>query len=289
MTVSTHKNAILRAFCAVILVWAADQALADDITFKKAKPAGEGKRIDVQIAPEDDWYRKTNREKLERQKQTDTQKEEIPAANVAPAVANPAGDLQDWFWSENSPAMADAAFDRMEKAVNTLSRNPSKSTRLAPRLATFHKLAETHGRDILIATLGKDVSPALILAVIAVESSGRSDAVSEAGAVGLMQLMEATAARFEVDDRTDPAQSIRGGAAYLSWLLKEFKGDPLLALAGYNAGENAVKSYNGVPPYPETRAYVPKVIAAWALARSLCMTVPKYPTDGCVFKKGPKT
>ncbi len=73
-------------------------------------------------------------------------------------------------------------------------------------------------------------------------------------------------------------------SAYLDWLLKEFKRDPLLALAGYNAGEGAVKKHKGVPPYAETRAYVPKVVAAWQVARTLCMTLPKYVTDGCVFK-----
>jgi soluble lytic murein transglycosylase-like protein len=148
----------------------------------------------------------------------------------------------------------------------------------------MQKLAETHGGNILLATLGKDVSPAFVLAVIGVESGGRAEAVSGAGAVGLMQLIPDTAARFNVTDSTDPAQNIKGGTAYLDWLLKEFKRDPLLALAGYNAGEGAVRKHKGVPPYAETRAYVPKVVAAWQVARTLCMTPPKYVTDGCVFK-----
>ena len=274
----------LGAIAALALV--AGTADANGITFKKAKKPGSSKRIDIQIKPEEDWYKRTHREKMNRQR---TEGGSQDTGKVQPVVAKPKAkaDSHDWFWSANSPALADAAFDRMEAALGTLSKNPAQSARLSPRIASYQAMADKHGKDILLATLGKDVSPALVLAVMGVESSGRTDAQSEAGAVGLMQLMEATAKRFDVSDRTDPAQSIRGGAAYLDWLLKKFKGDPLLALAGYNAGEGAVQKHDGVPPYPETRAYVPKVIAAWQVTRALCMTPPKYPTDGCVFKKGP--
>lgn len=266
-----------------------DSARAEGIVFKKAKPASSGKRIDVQIKPEEDWYKRTHREKMERAAAAPSTDSAQDQADETAAVAaiRPKGDLHDWFWTANSPLIEHAAFDRMERAVLTLSQNPARAAPLSPRIATYKKLADKYGGDILLATLGKEVSPALVLAVIGVESSGRADAESSAGAVGLMQLMNATADRFGVKDRTDPKQSIDGGAQYLAWLLKEFNGDPLLALAGYNAGENAVKKHKGVPPYPETRAYVPKVIAAWQVARSLCMTQPKFPTDGCVFKKGP--
>src|SRR5690606_32207957 len=119
--------------------------------------------------------------------------------------------------------------------------------------------------------------------VIAVESGGRADAVSSAGATGLMQLMPATATRFGVATATDPAANIRGGVAYLDLLMKEFGSDAVLALAGYNAGENAVKRAAGVPAYAETRGYVPKVLAAWQVARGLCLTPPMLAGDGCVF------
>ncbi len=132
-------------------------------------------------------------------------------------------------------------------------------------------------------TIDTGVSPALALSVMAVESSGRTAAVSSAGAQGLMQLIPDTAARFGVTDAFDPAQNIAGGIAYLDWLLEEFDGDVVLALAGYNAGEGAVVRAGGVPDYPETRGYVPKVLATWMLARSLCMTPPELPSDGCVF------
>ena len=86
-----------------------------------------------------------------------------------------------------------------------------------------------------------------------------------------MQLMPATAERFGVADRTLPADNIKGGVAYLNVLMKLFDRDPAMVLAAYNAGENAVKSHGGVPPFDETRAYVPKVLAAWSVARGLCL------------------
>ena len=98
-----------------------------------------------------------------------------------------------------------------------------------------------------------------------------------------MQLIPATAARFDVADAFDPAQNIKGGVAYLDWLMETFYNDPILALAGYNAGENSVRANGGVPPFAETRAYVPKVLAAWSVARQLCKTPPELPSDGCVF------
>ena len=99
---------------------------------------------------------------------------------------------------------------------------------------------------------------------------------------------EVDAERFGVTDSTDPKENIAGGVSYMDWLLTEFGGDAVLALAGYNAGENAVKNHDGVPPYSETRAYVPKVLAAWQVARGLCMTPPDLITDPCVFV-GPRT
>jgi soluble lytic murein transglycosylase-like protein len=101
-----------------------------------------------------------------------------------------------------------------------------------------------------------------------------------------MQLMPATADRFGVSDRMDPGANIRGGVTYLEWLLDHFDRDVVLALAGYNAGEGAVREHGGVPPYAETRDYVPKVLAAWELARGLCLTPPQLVSDGCVFRQG---
>lgn len=104
-----------------------------------------------------------------------------------------------------------------------------------------------------------DVSPNLVLAVIAVESAWRPDVVSHAGAQGLMQLIPETAARFGVRDPFDPEQNVRGGTQYLRWLLSLFQGDVTRALAAYNAGERAVLRHDGIPPYAETQDYVVKV------------------------------
>jgi len=106
------------------------------------------------------------------------------------------------------------------------------------------------------------VDPALVEAVIASESGFDSNAVSRAGAVGLMQLMPQTAARLGVRDPYDPAQNVAGGARYLRELLDRF-GDVELAVAAYNAGPAAVERYRGVPPYPQTQRYVRDVIARY--------------------------
>lgn len=101
----------------------------------------------------------------------------------------------------------------------------------------------------------------LLHAVITAESSYNPDAISKAGAVGLMQLMPETAKQYGVSNRRDPKQSIYGGSRYLRYLLKLFNNDLTLALAAYNAGEGTVKKYgNKIPPYKETRNYVNKVI-----------------------------
>ena len=189
----------------------------------------------------------------------------------------------DWYWTAVSPALEASGPARVTRAIDMLTRSPAGDAPAMPRLQSLQQIADRHGVDILSATIGTRVSPALVLAMIAVESAGRTEAVSSAGAVGLMQLMPATADRFGVTDRTRAEQNIRGGVAYMDWLLKEFGGDAVMALAGYNAGENAVKRHAGVPPYNETRAYVPKVLAAWTVARGLCLTPPELLSDPCVF------
>lgn len=189
-----------------------------------------------------------------------------------------------WFWDDVSPLIAQSGPGRLQMALTRIANPPAGQGVGAPRLQTLSGIAQSHGREILKSTVGKKVSPALVLAVIAVESAGRSDAVSHAGAQGLMQLMPATAARFGVSDSMVAAQNIAGGVAYLDWLMGEFNGDPVLVLAAYNAGEGAVRKNAGVPPYAETRGYVPKVLAAFQVAKGLCMTPPQLATDGCVFR-----
>ncbi|CAK0755933.1 soluble lytic murein transglycosylase [Gammaproteobacteria bacterium] len=104
------------------------------------------------------------------------------------------------------------------------------------------------------------VDAALVKAVVAVESGFYSEARSPKGAMGLMQLMPGTVRRFGVGDPWDPQQNVTGGVRYLRFLLDRFGGDLPLALAGYNAGENSVVRYGGLPPYQETREYVGRVL-----------------------------
>lgn len=106
-------------------------------------------------------------------------------------------------------------------------------------------------------TYGVDVD--LAMAVIAVESGFNPKATSRKQAQGLMQLLPDTQARFHVKDAYDPEQNIKGGLSYLRWLIAYFKGDVELVAAAYNAGENAVLRYRGIPPYPETRDYVKRI------------------------------
>ena len=204
-------------------------------------------------------------------------------AGAAQAGAAPTSAAFAWYWDRISPDLSAAARGRFQDAVDATDAGPTGQGVAAPRLQTLQGIAEAHGADILQATIGTRVSPALVLAVIAVESGGNPAAVSKSGAQGLMQLMPDTATRFHVAEATDPVANIKGGTAYLDWLMGQFGDDAVLALAGYNAGEGAVKRALGVPDIAETRGYVPKVLAAWKVARGLCLTPPELPSDGCVF------
>jgi len=106
------------------------------------------------------------------------------------------------------------------------------------------------------------IDPQLVMAVIRAESAFNTKALSNKNARGLMQLIPETAERFGVRDSWDPIQNIKGGTAYLHWLLRRFDGKVRLVLAAYNAGEGAVDRYHGIPPYQETQEYV-KRISAW--------------------------
>lgn len=108
-----------------------------------------------------------------------------------------------------------------------------------------------------------ELDPTLVQAVIQVESNYNPKAVSRKGALGLMQLIPATARRYGVSDPFDPQQNIEGGVRHLRDLLDLFEGDLNLALAGYNAGVNAVSKYGDIPPYRETRNYVTKVMSLY--------------------------
>jgi soluble lytic murein transglycosylase-like protein len=237
-----------------------------EFTFKMGKPPEKGtkKRITVQIEPEAD-------------------QQPQPANDGQSPVTTPDLANYAWFWTQVSPKRSVDGAERLGVAMQALGEGPEGAKVRSPRLQAVQDIARTHGAQILQATIGSRVSPALALAVISVESGGKPAAVSHKGAQGLMQLMPDTAERFGVTDRLSPAENIKGGVAYLDWLMEEFGNDAVLALAGYNAGENAVKSHEGVPPFAETRDYVPKVLAAYEVARSLCKTPPVLITDACAL------
>lgn len=133
---------------------------------------------------------------------------------------------------------------------------PQRSRRLRPIASRFDPLIRNTASRF-------GVDAALVKAVVHVESGFDPYAVSSKGASGLMQLMPQTASRYGVRRIFDPRQNITGGVRYLQYLLSEFAGNTRLALAGYNAGENAVTRYNGIPPYPETRGYVAQVMSLY--------------------------
>lgn len=127
-----------------------------------------------------------------------------------------------------------------------------------------HSAPERYASLVEQAATTHRLDPALVAAVIRVESNWQPRAVSPKGAKGLMQLMPATARRLGVRRSFDPAQNVGGGALYLSRLAEQFgEHEVEKVLAAYNAGEAAVETYNGVPPYRETREYVRKVMALW--------------------------
>ena len=132
-----------------------------------------------------------------------------------------------------------------------------RDDRWLARSAEFESLIERTARAV-------QLDPALLRAIIAVESGFDPRAVSRRGALGLMQLMPATAKRFGVSDAFDPAQNVAAGARYLRVLTDRFDDDLELVLAAYNAGEAAVERHGRrIPPYRETRRYVPRVLQVY--------------------------
>ena len=132
----------------------------------------------------------------------------------------------------------------------------------------FRLLAKATQYDSIIehAAVSAALEPNLLRAVIVVESGFNSRAVSKRGAVGLMQLMPATASRYGVFNRYDARQNVHGGARYLKFLIDRFGHDIRLALAAYNAGEEAVDRNGGqIPPFSETMAYVPRVLKIYKM------------------------
>ena len=232
--------------------------------FGKPPPANATKRITVFIEP------------VEPSDAPDT-------TEPTPAPQPDGGEHAAWFWGDIQPIGREGLVaSDLDVALRIIQACGPQS--ITPTAQDMQNMVQRWNPQILMSAGISNMSPALIAAVIWVESRGKPDAISPAAAQGLMQLIPATAERFGVDDPFDPVQNVTAGARYLSWLLDKFQGDPILMLAGYNAGENAVIQSGGVPDYAETRNYVPKVLAAYAIARMLCKTPPILVTDGCVFQ-----
>jgi soluble lytic murein transglycosylase-like protein len=168
----------------------------------------------------------------------------------------PADPRFQLFRKDRHGASEPARFNQLRN-----SNSPSFGLRYQPTRFSAH---------ILAAAKETKVEPALIHAVISVESGYNPSARSHAGAVGLMQLMPGTAERYGVKNRLDPAQNIHGGARYLRDLQVMFNNNLQLVLAAYNAGEQAVIKYGKkIPPYRETIDYVPKVLSHYHRYRTV--------------------
>lgn len=179
----------------------------------------------------------------------------VQAANMARTLGVPRGPVPDCLKPPETDPPPPPPPPRMAAAA---PRPPARFAEVPPPPNAPPAIV----RFVELVAPEYQLSPSLVLALMNTESRFDPLAVSPKNAQGLMQLMPDTATRFGVRRITDPVDNIRGGMAYLRWLLAYFEGDLTLALAGYNAGERAVERYRGIPPYAETRIYVWKIIGA---------------------------
>lgn len=202
----------------------------------------------------------------------------VAALSAATLPASVEAGKPAWFWGK---VPAKVTGGSRSGALGVIKSERAQGRRLFGSKALIRKVLGRYRGEIEAAAKAARVSEALILAVIMVESGGNARAISPAGAQGLGQLMPGTARRYGVRNSFDPAQNLKGAALYLSDLIDMFRGDLVLALAAYNAGENAVERFKGVPPYRETRNYVPKVLGAFQAVGAFCRTPPRSARRQC--------
>ena len=165
--------------------------------------------------------------------------------------------MLNWLAMDIQQVILQRLLERLQKRVTEQSPQsvrPQRQGATSVPVTPFDALIEQ-------ASAKYGVDPQLVKSVIKVESNFDPEAVSHAGAKGLMQLMDATAADLGVEDSFDVAQNIHGGVAYLAQQLRRFHGDVRLALAAYNAGPGTVARYQDVPPIAETQSYVQRVLS----------------------------
>lgn len=164
------------------------------------------------------------------------------------------------WYSNVTPAAQDTA---RFKLIEVKGRATARASCKGMTDSKLNERAAYYSRSINEFAKEYRMDPKLIKAVIRNESCFDKDAVSPAGAEGLMQLMPATAKALGVTDSFMPQQNLRGGIQYLSALVNQYENNLALALAAYNAGPGAVEKYNGVPPYAETQKYIERVMKSY--------------------------
>lgn len=192
----------------------------------------------------------------------------LPVVGLLPSSAG-AATVGNVFVSYAADGVPSYASQRLDASYRLFIRGETTSAtrKLATRAASDGQASNRAELAPLIEHYARlhNVTPALVAAVVGVESGFNPKAMSPKGAIGAMQLMPATAARYGVTNPDDPAQNIDAGVRHLKDLLREHQGNVALALAAYNAGQGAVARHGGrIPPYRETMLYVPAVLAAAA-------------------------
>lgn len=173
----------------------------------------------------------------------------------------PSSSTADIYRYEDEEGVVHFTDAPTDKKFKIFMRDLRKDKELRTRIRIAARNPQEFEHLVSAASAKYGVSASLIRAVIMAESGYNPQAVSRAGAGGLMQLMPGTAKSLKVADRFDPKQNVDGGVRYLRFLLDTFKGDVSLALAAYNAGLSNVAKYGGIPPFEETRTYVNRVLA----------------------------